>query len=121
MSVSKTNRQEEQSVELKADATEYELLIPTLDNSYQEGMAVNGGESLHVELDLTGCSSDVRVRGYKRLTTTSAWIPFYDNVFPDGAIYPLDRDDIKGYFAVRLTAERSPGDDEIVVVAATIV
>ena len=110
------NRQAPTTFTLSEASEEVEVLATTaLLPTYREGMSVNGGGVLHVEVDASTASGDISLRGYRRLTNDAAWSLFYTASVAGGSVVTDRIGDLYGFADVRLTAEGDGSEQDILV------
>lgn len=91
----------------------------TTANDYQEGMSLNGGNVLNLELENPSIGM-VTLVGYRRATNGSAWSIFFTDVVLAGATYSTKIPGLGGFAGVRITAEGAGVVDQQVYVSASV-
>lgn len=115
------NRQDGTTFDLTTADVEVDVLATAANlPTYREGMAVNGGGVLHLEVDASTVVGDVALKGYRRLTNTAPWSPFYTGTVTGGTVFSDRIPDLYGYADVRITAEGAGGGTQTIVVYGTI-
>lgn len=115
------NRQAPTSFSLTEDAVEVDVLATTaLLPTYREGMSVNGGGVLHLEVDATGVVGDLSLRAYRRLTNNASWSLFYTASVTGGQVFTDRIPDLYGYADVRVTAEGDGATTQTILVSGII-
>ena len=59
-------------------------------NDYLDGMSVNGGATLHLEVDATAAPANLDLKVYRRSDTPSAWGSFFVATVVLGKVYTAD-------------------------------
>lgn len=97
-------------------------VLATTGNDYQFGMAINKGNALHILIDAQIVTADMTAKWYRRVTNlaTEAWSLFHTATVTAGSVFSDDRNDVEGYFAVRVTVERTTGADQTFSVSASV-
>ena len=116
------NRQDVTPFTLPADGSAIDVLATAqgVNNDYQEGMGVNGGFYLNLEVNNLSVS-DVALVGYRRLTNTSAWSSFFTGTATVAVpAYSVKIAGVGGFADVRITAAGAGAVTQDVVVSATI-
>ena len=88
-------------------------------NDYQDGMSVNGGATLHLEIDASQAVDPTDVNCYRRSDTASAWSVFYAQIVVAGVVFTDNIGGIAGFSDVRVTVQ-SQGANNLLLVAAKI-
>lgn len=88
-------------------------------NDYQEGMSVNGGNYLNLEVE-NPSTDTVTLNGYRRMPRSDAWSLFFTDTILAGVTYSTKIPGIGGFSAVRITAEGAGIDDQTVYVSASV-
>jgi len=88
-------------------------------NDYQDGMSVNGGATLHLEIDASLAPDILDIKIYRRSDSLSVWASFWVDTVPNGKVFSADFGGLSGYSDVRVTLQ-STGNDGKITVAAKI-
>lgn len=117
-----TNRQAPTTFDLTTADVEVDVLATSaLLPEYREGMSVNGGGVLHLEVDASDVNDgSISLVGYRRLTNDSAWAPFYNATVNADQVFSDRIGDLYGWADVRITAEGAGGSTQTIRVSATI-
>jgi len=115
------NRQAPTSFTLTEDDVEVDVLATAETTpTYREGMSVNGGGVLHLEVDASEAGGNVGLKGYRRLTTDAAWSLFYTATVAGGSVFTDRVPDLYGYADVRITATGDASGAQPLLVSGTI-
>lgn len=113
------NRQAPQTFVLQA-GNDVDVL-GTTDNAsplYDQGLSVNGGSRLHVEIDLSTVTSPSTVTFFRRLTRSDPWALFDTQTPAATAVWSFSPPSIAGFSDVRaVVTTADPGPFTITVSA----
>ena len=87
---------------------------------YVQGLSVNGGSRLHVEIDLSTVTSPSMVTFFRRLTRTDPWALFDTQTPPANAVWSFTAPSVAGFSDVRAVCTTADPGPFAITVSATI-
>ena len=91
----------------------------TTPNDYQEGMSLNGGNVLNLEVE-NGSVDTVTLVGYRRRGNSGGWSRFFTDTVLASTNYSTKIPNLGGFSGVRITAEGGKVIDQSVYVSASV-
>jgi len=86
-------------------------------NDYLDGMSVNGGATLHLEVDALLALANLELKVYRRSDRGSAWGIFFVQTVVLGKVHTVDVGGLAGYSDVRCTLKSTAADGAVTVAA----
>ena len=86
-------------------------------NDFTDGMSVNGGATLHLEVDASAAPANLDLKVYRRSDSASAWSSFLTGTVIAGKVFTVDVGGLSGYSDVRATLQSTAADGGVIVAA----